>query len=116
MVCLNWISVDNQLKPWNLWNYNFDVFSHCMLLSFTFSANNKVIIIIGNTIYIVYVTLLNIIYFHAMSENVLYLLVIGISVTYSVFDKYCLMLVDFLSVCGLKAGQMSYIWLEIYLF
>lgn len=29
----------------------------------------------------------------------LYLLVNGISVTYSIFDKYCLMLVDFLSAC-----------------
>lgn len=36
----------------------------------------------------------------AMGEGVgLYLLLNGISVTYSIFDKYCLMLVDFLSVC-----------------
>lgn len=46
----------------------------------------------------------------------MYLLVDGISVTYSIFDKYCLMLVDFLSVCHLKTDQMSYIWFEIYLF
>lgn len=40
---------------------------------------------------------------------VMYLIVNEISVTCSIFDEYCLMLVDFLSVCQQETDQMSYI-------
>lgn len=79
-------------------------FPHCTSKFYVYSRNGILYFV---TVFIKTILILphnSVVDLYAVIKCVGYYVFIsrGVSVTYSIFDKYCLMLVDFLSVCHLK--------------